>query len=269
MWLQLVLCYDLLRRCSPLPNECRVARDNPAETSCGGAERCTFDAYCFDPLLLITMPIHTLLFDLDETLYPRSAGVMPLVGQRIRRYISEVYGLSMEEADALAQRYYRDYGTSMRGLYLHYGVDTQHFLEFVHQFPLDHMQPDPALDAMLARLPGCKVIFTNASAWHAERVLARLGIRRHFERIIDVVAFQYASKPHPQAYQTCLDLLQVTGSDCLLIEDTARNIPPATALGMTTVLVDGDPAAPADYHIATILELELIIHQLDIKACRM
>ena len=208
------------------------------------------------------MPIRYLLFDLDETLYPRSAGVMPLIGRRIRQYMCDVYGMSAAEADALAQRYYQQYGTSLRGLYLNNNLDAERFLRFVHDLPLDHMQPNPALDAMLTRLPGCKVIFTNADAYHAERVLARLAIRHHFQRIIDVTAIHYASKPDPQAYEICLEMLNAAGPECLLIEDTARNIAPAKALGMTTVLVDGDPAAPADYHIARILELEPVVEAL-------
>lgn len=202
------------------------------------------------------MGIRFLLFDLDETLYPRDAGVMQEIGRLIRRYIVEQYGVSPEEADAMARRYHQEYGTSMRGLLLNNGLDVERFLAYVHDFPLEILRPNPELDALLASLPGEKAIFTNADRAHAERVLAQLGIRRHFSRIVDIVAVGYIPKPNLEAYTACLRLLNAHPHECVLIEDTGRNLAPAKQLGMTTILVDGDPADPADYKIPTILELE-------------
>jgi putative hydrolase of the HAD superfamily len=206
-----------------------------------------------------TMTIRFLLFDLDETLYPRDAGVMQEIGRLIRRYIVQEYGATPEEADVLARRYHQEYGTSMRGLLLNNNLDVNRFLAYVHDFPLDLLQPNQELDALLARLPGEKVIFTNADRPHAERVLAQLGIRRHFSRIVDVVAVGYIPKPNLEAYIACLRLLNARPHECVLIEDTGRNLAPAKQFGMTTILVDGDPADPADYKIPTILDLEPVV----------
>ena len=129
------------------------------------------------------MSLRYLLFDLDETLYPRDAGVMQGIRRQIRRYIVEVLGYTPGEADSMARRYHQEYGTSMRGLLLNHGIDADHFLGYVHDFPLDGLAPNPQLDDLLGRLPGDKVIFTNADRAHAERVLARLGIRRHFSPV--------------------------------------------------------------------------------------
>ena len=208
------------------------------------------------------MGIRYLLFDLDETLYPRDAGVMQEIGRLIRRYIVQEYGATPEEADALARRYHQEYGTSMRGLLLNNHLDVDRFLAYVHDFPLDLLQPNRALDALLARLPGEKVIFTNADQPHAERVLQRLGIRQHFSRIVDVVANGYIPKPHPAAYTNCLRLLNARADECVLIEDTGRNLAPAKQLGMTTVLVDGNPDDPADSKIPTILELGPVVEAI-------
>jgi putative hydrolase of the HAD superfamily len=208
------------------------------------------------------MPIRYLLFDLDETLYPRDAGVMQAIGRLIRQYIIEEYGANPDEADALARRYHQEYGTSMRGLLLNNNLDTERFLAYVHDFPLDVLQPNRELDALLAGLPGDKVIFTNADRAHAERVLAQLDIRPHFSRIIDVVAVGYISKPNLEAYTNCLRLLDAHPAECVLIEDTGRNLAPAKHLGMTTVLVDGDPNDRADYKIPTILELGPVVEAI-------
>lgn len=205
------------------------------------------------------MAIRFLLFDLDETLYPRAAGVMQEIGRQIRRYIMREYGATWEEADSLARRYHQEYGTSMRGLLLNNDLDVERYLAFVHDLPRDLLQPNQALDALLAELPNEKVIFTNADRPHAERVLAQLGIRRHFSRIIDVVAVGYVPKPNLAAYTACLRLLDAHPAECVLIEDTGRNLAPAKDLGMTTILVDGNPTDQADYKIPTILDLEPII----------
>jgi putative hydrolase of the HAD superfamily len=208
------------------------------------------------------MSIRFLLFDLDETLYPRDAGVMQAIGRLIRQYIVQEYGMTAEEADTLARRYHQEYGTSMRGLLLNHNLDAERFLAYVHDFPVDVLQPNPHLDALLAGLPGEKVIFTNADRAHAERVLAQLGIRRHFSRIVDVVAIDYISKPNLAAYTNCLHLLDAHPAECVLIEDTGRNLTPAKQLGMTTVLVDGNPDDCADYKIPTILELGPVVEAI-------
>lgn len=208
------------------------------------------------------MSIRYLLFDLDETLYPRSAGVMAQIGIQIRGYIVETLGLSVEDADALARRYHREYGTSLQGLLANHQIDPNKYLDYVHNLSLDALVPDPALDSLLAGLPAEKVIFTNADSAHAERVLQRLGIRRHFSRIVDVVAVGYVSKPNLPAYTGCLRLLDARPSECVMIEDSGRNLQPAAALGMVTVLVDGDPDDRADYRIDTILELRPVVDSI-------
>jgi putative hydrolase of the HAD superfamily len=208
------------------------------------------------------MAIRYLLFDLDETLYPRDAGVMQQIGQRIRRYIVQEYGMTWGEADQMARRYHQEYGTSMRGLLLNNELDVSHYLTFVHDLPPGLLRPNQPLDALLADLPGEKVIFTNADRPHAERVLAQLGIRRHFQRIVDVVAVDYVPKPNPDAYIACLRLLDAQPQECVLIEDTGRNLAPAKQLGMTTVLVDGNPDDPADYKIPTVLALGPVVEAI-------
>lgn len=204
------------------------------------------------------MAIRYLLFDLDETLYPRDAGVMQEIGRRIRRFIVQEYGMTWEEADRMARRYHQEYGTSMRGLLLNNDLDVSRYLAFVHDLPLELLQPNRELDALLASLPGEKAIFTNADRAHAERVLTQLGIRRHFPRIVDVVAVGYVPKPNLAAYTACLRLLEAHPAECVLIEDTGRNLAPAKQLGMTTVLVDGNPDDAADYKIPTILGLRSV-----------
>jgi putative hydrolase of the HAD superfamily len=208
--------------------------------------------------------IRTILFDLDDTLYPRQAGVMDQLRCLMLRYLRTQLNLSPAEADALRRRYFQAYGTTLRGLQIHHQIDPEDYLRAVHDFPLQpYIQLNPILDAVLASLPQQKVVFTNASREHAERVLDALGIRQRFARIVDVRDMDYQSKPEPTAYQRICKLLNVTPQECMLVEDNTRNLGPAKALGMVTVLVDGDGRDESvDYAIPRIEEIGHVLEQL-------
>jgi putative hydrolase of the HAD superfamily len=210
--------------------------------------------------------IRTILFDLDETLYPPRAGIMGQIRDQILEYICTRLRLPAEEADALRRDYLHTYGTTMRGLQINHQIDPDEYLRYVHDIALqEYLQANRELDAVLAALPQQKVVFTNASREHAERVLGLLGVRRHFARIVDVRDMEYESKPQPAAYQRICDLLGVRPEECLIVEDNVRNLQPAKALGMTTVLVrDGHlgPGDGVDYAINRIEEIGSVLEQI-------
>ncbi len=207
--------------------------------------------------------ITTLLFDLDETLYPRHAGLMQDIGGRILRYLIERLGYSPEQAQAVKVDYFTRYGTTLRGFVVERpDVDPEDYLHFVHDTDLtQYIGPNPALSDMLRALPQRKVIFTNANLEHAHNVLTILGCADQFERIIDVRAVNFVSKPDPRAYECILDLIGARGEDCVLIEDNARNLRPAKALGMTTILVDNSDCADVDFCVRNILDVQGAIEQ--------
>jgi putative hydrolase of the HAD superfamily len=210
------------------------------------------------------MTIQTILFDLDDTLYPRSAGVLGQVRELILSYMRTHLDLAPDEADALRRHYLHTYGTTMRGLQIHHQIDADEYLDYVHDIPLhQYLQPNLALDRALASLPQRKVVFTNASREHAERVLDTLGVRRHFDRIVDVRDVEFESKPQATAYRRICQLLDLRPEQCALVEDNVRNLRPAKELGMTTVLVgEGGEAdgAVVDYTIARIEEIAEVLN---------
>ncbi|MBN1659705.1 MAG: pyrimidine 5'-nucleotidase [Anaerolineae bacterium] len=210
--------------------------------------------------------IKVVLFDLDDTLYPRTAGVMGQIRVLILKYMEERLGLATEEANALRREYLKTYGTTMRGLQAHHGIDPGEYLNFVHDMPLhEYIAPNPALDEALAAIPQKKVIFTNASRGHAERVLEVLDIRHHFDRIVDVSDMDYLSKPEPSSYRRICDMLGQRPEACVLVEDVARNLQPAKELGMVTVLVgEGQEGAEGvDYVISRIEEIGELMTRID------
>ncbi len=205
-----------------------------------------------------------ILFDLDETLYPREAGLMAVISQRIILFMTQKVGLPADDALEKKRYYYQHYGTSLRGLMVEYHIDPLEYLKFVHDLnPGDFLGPSPPLDAMLGEIPLPKVIFTNADLSHAERVLNTLQVRSHFERIIDIDTVKYQCKPDPLAYSLALNLLGVPGEYCIMVDDTARNLLPAKDLGMTTILIGGDSKTSAiDYVAPTIFHVGRVVKDL-------
>lgn len=214
--------------------------------------------------------IRTILFDLDDTLYPRQAGVMDQIRALMLQYLQTRLDLSPEEADLLRRQYFSTFGTTMRGLQVNHQIDPDEFLHYVHDIPLHRfLQPNPRLEAILAAIPHDKIVFTNASREHARRVLGILGIGQHFSRIVDVRDMNYESKPQPSAYRRICELLDIQPEECMLVEDNIRNLQPAKALGMTTVLVtNGHDAAAdaADYVIARIEDIDGILASMELSS---
>ena len=204
------------------------------------------------------------LLDLDETMYPKETGLMDLIGDKINEYMSIRLGIDSQEVGALRQRYYEEYGTTGRGLYLDHGLDVQDYFEFVHDLPVEEiLQPDPRLDDMLDSLEEEKVIFTNATAGHARRVLRALGVGNHFGPIVGIGELDYIPKPDARAYHKILELLDAQPKACVLVDDRLRNLVPGQELGMTTVLVGGDHVPDgADYAIDDIVELGAVMEKI-------
>jgi putative hydrolase of the HAD superfamily len=188
---------------------------------------------------------------------------MEAIGRRINLYMTERLGVKPEEVSTIRDNFLKDFGTTLNALRRFYPVDPHEFLEFVHDIPLDrHLQHDSALIRMMESLKLRKIIFTNADAGHARRVLARLGILHCFESIIDIHMLEFVNKPYRRAYLKALDFAVACPDECVLIEDSAINIAPARALGMITVLV-GNPSKPdgAHYHIERIADFEELYFQ--------
>jgi putative hydrolase of the HAD superfamily len=181
--------------------------------------------------------IDTWLFDLDNTLYPPECEVMALMSGRMTAFVARRTGLERDQAYALQMQYLHEHGTTLAGLMAHHGVDPVEFFNEVHDVSLDCLAPDDELDAGLARLPGRRLVFTNADEAHAVRVLDRLGIADRFEAIFHVALSGYVPKPHPDSFSRMVAAHGVDPAAAAFFEDSERNLEPAAALGMTTILV--------------------------------
>lgn len=219
------------------------------------------------------MPLSHILFDLDNTLYPDSSGIMQMFDTRISEYVANFLGLDQAAARQARHEYYTTYGTTLRGLQATHGdaVDVEHYMTYVHELEMSaFLALDAELDARLAQIRTPKSIFTNSPAEHAQRVLATLGIERHFTHMFDIRFHTFDPKPSPATYQRVLDMLGISGEGVVFVEDSPQNLPPAKQLGMTTILLSEKVYdavnTPADYVVPDILAALAVVRELEISA---
>ena len=187
------------------------------------------------------------IFDLDNTLYPAHASLFPQIDARMGLYIQRLLGVDPQEAHRIQKRLFHSHGMTLPGLMALHNVDPHHFLADVHDVDIDVLRPHPELGDLIARLPGHKYVFTNADAPYAERVLARLGLTHAFDALHDIHALSYVPKPQPGAYTHLCETHGIDPTRALFVEDMARNLAPAKAIGMTTVWIDnGSEQGPGD-----------------------
>jgi len=180
------------------------------------------------------------VFDLDNTLYPASANVFAQVDVRMRDYVAKFLNMDAEDAYKLQKQYFREFGTTMRGMMTNHDMEPKPFLDYVHDIDVKEVPPSPALSDALAQLEGKKFIFTNASEAHAVRIMDRLGISDHFEGIFDIIDAGYQPKPNPGIYDLFVNKFGIDPSKSVMVEDIAHNLEPAANLGMQCLWVKTD-----------------------------
>jgi len=177
------------------------------------------------------------VFDLDNTLYPRTCNLFAAIDLLITRYVMDVTGLAHAEARRLQKDYYRDHGTTLNGLMHSYDVDPDHYLRTVHNIDYAPVRPHPELIACIAALPGRKFILTNADRGHAETVLGRLGGNHLFEDIFDIRQMNFRPKPEEFAYTSFLTAHGIDPHRAIMFDDLEKNLLVPHQIGMGTVQI--------------------------------
>ncbi len=195
------------------------------------------------------MRFNTLFFDLDETLYPSSSGLWIAIRERINAFMLERMRFPPEQIEGLREQYFREYGTTLRGLQANYSVDMDDYLAFVHNVPLEaHLHPDPELRRVIEALPARKFIFTNADCAHVGRVTKVLDLDGLWDGCIDVHTIAPYCKPMPGSFELALKAAGSPDPDtCALLDDQPRITRAARSLGIFTILVGKEtPGENAD-----------------------
>jgi putative hydrolase of the HAD superfamily len=211
------------------------------------------------------MRITTIFFDLDETLYPPASGLWEAIKARMHDYMRLRMNIPADEIPRLRERYFLQYGTTLRGLQAHHRVDTGDYLAYVHDLPLeDYLVPDPRQRAVIASLPTRNLIFTNADESHARRTLRVLGLEDLFPLILDVNAIAPYCKPMPQSFSIAMQAAGETDpACCAMIDDLAGTTRAARAAGMSGILCGRAPAnGDADAAFTDWSELPRLLERL-------
>jgi putative hydrolase of the HAD superfamily len=208
----------------------------------------------------------TLLIDLDQTLYPASSGIWEDIIERIHIFLQEEFELSHQEAIDLRLYYYRNYGTTLRGLQKESKIDPFSYMDFIHNVPVEEKIPvDPTLPELFHAIKVPKYIFTNASLEHAKRVMKHLRIENSVDGIIDIISLDFINKPDPRAFKRAIEIVGAPDpQSIILIDDAIINLEVGARIGMTTVHVgmDQDNEFTPDHQIASINKLLDVLPEL-------
>jgi putative hydrolase of the HAD superfamily len=211
------------------------------------------------------MRITTIFFDLDDTLYPSRAGLWKAIKGRMNEYMCAHLNIPENEIPQLREKYFLQYGTTLRGLQAHHNIDTDEFLAYVHDLPLkDYLVADAVQRSIIASLPSRNLIFTNADIPHAQRVLTALGLNDLFPTIVDVNAVSPYCKPMPESFEIAMKFAgESDPAHCVMIDDLMRTTRAARTAGLSSVLY-GDALAPGDAnaHFTDWKELPEILKRL-------
>ena len=184
--------------------------------------------------------VDTWIFDLDNTLYPSGCKLFRQIDHRMGEFISHMLGVSYQHAQHLRKTYYRQFGTTLSGLMRVHRIAPEPFLDYVHDIDLTNVAPDPSLRAAIQRLEGRRLIFTNGSRRHGERVAEKVGILDLFEDICGIEHCGYTPKPDAAAFDSFISRHGVDARAAAMFEDMPQNLEVPHALGMRTVLVESD-----------------------------
>ncbi len=180
------------------------------------------------------------VFDLDNTLYPAECNLFAQVDQRMGSFIAKELGVPFAQARHLQKAYYKQFGTTLSGLMKVHKMAPEPFLDYVHDIDLTCVPELPQLRAAISRLPGRKLIFTNGSRRHAERVAGKLGVLDEFEGICSIETCEFVPKPQAEAFDRMVKHHDFAADRAAMFEDMPHNLEAPHVLGMTTVLVHSD-----------------------------
>ena len=185
------------------------------------------------------------LLDLDNTLHDAATRIMPRIDRAMTDYVMQHLQIDESGANALRLHYWQRYGATLLGMVRHHEVDAAHFLRETHPFPdLHRIVPrDLRLLHLLRRLPGRKIVLTNAPRAYASGVIAALGILPALDGVITIEDMQHVGrlmpKPSRPMLRKVMARLRLPAWRCVLVEDTVDNLRAARHCGVRTVWVSG------------------------------
>lgn len=187
------------------------------------------------------------VFDLDNTLYPPAARLFDQIEVRMTDYVMRTLSVDQPTADRLRAHYWQSYGTTLAGLMREHGIDPLPYLAEVHDIDFSALRPDPDLGLAISRLPGRRIVYTNACVPYARHVIAARGLDGLFDAVYGIEDAGFLPKPERQAFDRIFVRDGIDPARAAMFEDDPRNLIAPHAMGMRTVHVA--PSAEGGPHI--------------------
>lgn len=199
------------------------------------------------------------IFDLDNTLHDAHAKIFPSMHEQINAYLRQRFGLDEAGANEMRRGFWQRYGTTMNGLMRHHNTNPREFLAATHQFPelADMVVHEAAVRHALARLPGRKLIFSNAPRHYVDGVVKALGVARFFAAVHTIESTRFRPKPSFAGFRFLLRRHHLDPRRCALVDDLLENLRAAKRLGMATVWVSRERRSVpyVDLRISSVTQL--------------
>jgi putative hydrolase of the HAD superfamily len=206
------------------------------------------------------------IFDLDNTLHDARVRIFPDMHRQINEYLQRHFGVDAAGADAMREKFWRSYGTTLNGLMRHHGADPRRFLRETHTFPelADMVVHENALKHALARLGGTKLVFSTAPRHYVDGVLRAIGLARYFDAVYSIEDARYRGKPALHGFHALLRKHHLDPHRCAFVDDALENLRTGHRLGMTTVWVSPQRRRVpfVDLRVASVIDLPRLVFRI-------
>jgi len=177
------------------------------------------------------------LFDLDNTLYCANSGIFDQIYKRMGKFISHNLNINIQEAKVLQKKYFIENGTTLRGLMTHHNIKPKKFLKYVHDIDFSIIKHNEELNNLIKKIPGKKIIFTNADTVYVKKILKQIKLINEFDDIFDIENAGYKPKPDLITYKKLINFYSLKVDETILFDDIPKNLLTAAQLGITTVQI--------------------------------
>lgn len=190
------------------------------------------------------------IFDIDDTLYPKSSGLDKIIQDSITAHICKYLGIEEKEARELCVDYYHKYGSTICGLMKTTDIKPRKFVREVHQnLDLSCIKPNPRMEVALSKIFGKKYVFTNGSYCHGLRICKKLGIEKNIDGFFGAQSTNFIPKPDPRAFKEFFTRYQIDPKEAIFFDDSFKNLAAIHQMGTKTVWIAESQNELDDYKI--------------------
>ncbi len=202
----------------------------------------------------------TILFDVDNTLYPKNIGLFNVVDKKINQYLKDIVGIPETDVNKVRKDYLEKYGTTLNGLIKHHNINPVHYLEYVHNVDLEnYIKVNHRLKNFLKKSKYRNIIFSNAYLPYIKKILKLMEIEEYFEDIFDITKLNYTPKPLLEAYLSIINAKALIPEKTFFIDDSSKNLLSAKKIGFKTCYISEIVNTEFDFNIKNIHEIEFFL----------